>query len=163
MVDGGDELSTSGTLTAPTKPYSIVIVGRFASVASTTALFGCGASGLGIGTFFVNQPTGEYRYYAGVGTLAVAGANTSVHLWRIYVNDASSVLEVDGSATAGSLGTAQDITSFGMFATSGGGSAYAPNGSGIAFLGLYTGNVAAHGSWATFKTEVATHYGITVA
>lgn len=163
VVDGGDELSTSGTLTAPTKPYSIVIVGRFASVASTTALFGCGASGLGIGTFFVNQPTGEYRYYAGVGTLAVAGANTSVHLWRIYVNDASSVLEVDGSATAGSLGTAQDITSFGMFATSGGGSAYAPNGSGIAFLGLYTGNVAAHGSWATFKTEVATHYGITVA
>lgn len=163
VVDGGDEMSTSGTLTAPTKPYSIVLIGRFASVASTTALWGRGAGGSGIGTFFVNQPTGEYRYYSGAGVLAVAGANTSVHLWRIYVNDASSVLEVDGSATAGTLGTAEAITSFGLFSTSGGGSAYAPSGSGLAFVGVYSGDVAAHGSWSTFKAEAATHYGLTIA
>jgi hypothetical protein len=161
VVDGGDDLSTSGTFTAPTKPYSIVLVARMGSNA-TGILFARGATGSGIGNMFWWQPDSTWRHYGGAGTLIGAGGTpTAAHLIRVYVNDASSVIEVDGTATAGTLGTAQNITSFGLFSAQG--VSFAPSGSAIAFAGLYTGNVAAHGSWAAFKADAATHYGLTVA
>lgn len=160
-VDGGDDLSTSGTLTAPTKPYSIVLVARMGS-AATGVLFARGAAGAGTGNLFYFHTDTTWRHYAGGATLSrAASAVTSAHLIRVYVNDASSVIEVDGNATAGSTATAEAITSFGLFSAQG--VSFAPSGSAIAFAGLYTGDVAADGGWATFKADVATHYGITVA
>jgi hypothetical protein len=164
-VDGGDKMSISGTITAPTRPYSIVVIGKFGSIASSSGLIGRGTGGANTCHLYANQPTGEFRLYAGGTALqyVAAAADTDVHLFRCLVTSTASaaVLEVDGTAATGSLGAQPDITSIGLFAVSGG-SSPATSGSGIAFAGLFSGDVADDAGWADFKAEAATHYGLTI-
>lgn len=92
-------------------------------------------------------------YFSGTGPTQ----DTAAHLFRLYVNGASSVLAVDTTTVSGTLSTSNCA----YLGTGGRKSLDDANlDSSIAFVGLYAGDITANSQWAAFKSWVLSTYGI---
>jgi hypothetical protein len=157
----------SAAATGSAQPVSIVVIGKYDSVASvnnSNTMFDGGSTSNRLLLRLHSGPV--YAIFSGT-TLRTGGTpNTSPHCFMARFNNGANTaeLEVDGvnvinAATAGSH--SWDGFNLG-YATGAGTTSFRFDGR-IVFAGVYFGDVEADGGWATFKTWVGTYYGITVA
>jgi hypothetical protein len=156
--DGGDNYVVSSFSSNPTYPLSVVVIGAFDSASATNFFFdGSGASNRTAGYI---QST-SYRITQG-GTVRTGGTpntNARLHLYR-FDTGGSDRLNLDGSGTATIDFDAGSHTIAGLMI----GANITPASylaGEIAMIGLYQGDISAHGSWGDFKTWITSHYGIT--
>lgn len=82
--------------------------------------------------------------------------DTSAHLVYGYFAGASSFIVVDATKTSGAAGS--NVFSAGVMNV---GSASTSLNGGLAFLGVYAGNIESATNWAAFKAGITATYGIT--
>jgi len=110
---------------------------------------------------------GEWRAETATGSLRestkLAGTSTAPVFCEAVFAGASSKLREDGTTLAtGDPGTTSLATAFGV-------NTYGDNTSQLGLpidfvlIGVYDGDITAHGEYANFKTWVTDHYGITIA
>ena len=147
------------------QPFYLLLVGDTAGGTGAENLLGIGANeaattGSGLG----DTITGVWNIRAGGPDRPGGTTDTNPHLFRATYNGASSLLSVDGAATAtGNTGT-DPATVLALGAAASAVPAYSRylNGS-IAYMALFTTDPSGQAEWATFKAWVTSTYGIAVA
>jgi hypothetical protein len=163
QFDGTDDRLEILTGVSLAQPFSVVWIGSHGVVGSNRRIAGFNSAGTGQAVGLTSTP----NWSAQMGSTALTGgtpvANTG-YMARFLINDASSVIAVNGSAVAtgtvnGTLSVDQIILGAGRTAPS----SYAQFLQGhTAFLGIYPGDITADPDWQKFKDWAALHYGITI-
>jgi hypothetical protein len=109
-----------------------------------------------------DSASGVWGHYSGVDALSAVTATTGLHVFTsVIVSGTSDVLRLDGSNIA--TGSAGDEAMTGLtwaHSYDGTGGVDAPGR--YLFIGVYDGDVRSDGGWASWITEVSSHYGLTV-
>lgn len=154
---GDKEVRVASFSSAPTQPYSIVVVAEKAA-GGTGDQYICDSTQR---TIIGEHTSGVMGIFAGTWLLAASEYNADEHLFVGVFNGASSEFLVDNTVVAsGNAGTATPSTNFTI------GNRYTPSAAAndyngaIAFLGIYDGDITAHGQWSNFVSWVTTTYGI---
>lgn len=156
-ADGGDRLSNAGS--APqeiAQPLTLVVIGKTDVATGGTFVSGGNA---GSDRCQVYLGSNVWAHFAGTQVFT-ATSNTNWHLHAVFFSGASSVYELDGTSISTSNPGTQPHQGVSIFADNGGAGSFDGK---IAFVGIYTGNARAHANWTSFKSGVASHYGLTIA
>lgn len=93
--------------------------------------------------------------YAGGFVNSSVSSDTNAHLMYGYFNGASSYIVVDSTKSTGNPGT-NDISGSLRLSNSTNGMV-----GGVAFVGVYVGDIEANANWAAFKAGITATYGVT--
>jgi len=153
------EFGTSHYLATPlftlAQPLTILAVARTSSTAAQRWI----ASDIGGSSIALEQNrTTTATMYAGAFVDSSVTMDTSAHLVYGYFAGASSYIVTDATKTTGSAGTS-GIAGRSMIV--GSDIATRSLNGGLAFLGVYAGNIESATNWAAFKAGITATYGVT--
>lgn len=153
-----DYTSSGQWLSTPTftlaQPFTMLAIARTTSTAAARWLMADTDGSLALELNRFTTPT----MYAGAFVNSTVTMDTSAHMVYGYFAGASSFIVCDATKTTGSAGTNTFSATYLSLAYRLGNSLLG----GLAFAGLYSGNIESDPNWATFKAGVASYYGVTV-
>lgn len=162
--DGAGDFLSTATFTTVTTQLSLIWIGKRDGVGGggDERLVDLVSAVSPYTSLYMSTSTGKWEAYANAKlTSSVSYDTTAGHAIRVKYNGASSAINVDGTATTGSLG-ANNATRvcLGVYNTGG----FSGEGNiHTAFAGLYSGDITADGGWADFVSGVSDYYGLTIA
>lgn len=151
--DGVDDRLVVTFTPAIGQPYTVVAIGSFSST-TKTMIDGVSASGR-----FNRSAAGLFAMVGGGSITTAATPGTTPHLFRGFWNGASSTAVMDETNPYGGNAGANQNDGFTIGCRADGANV---NGGHVALVGLYEGDLTAHGQWAAFKTWITSFYGITL-
>lgn len=162
QFDGSDDALATASFTTLTQTLSVVAVFN-TTVTATGKFVWDGIDGTNRAALWSNYSgTQVYDAFAGSDGITSTTWVNALQMIRVTFAGASTVVEKNGT----SLGTVSAGT--GGLAGVTLGCRFSNLGSNtmaghIAFLGVYNGNVASDSNWSSFKSWVASYYGLTIA
>jgi len=162
--DGTDDRLEITAGVSLAQPFSVVWIGVPDTVAANRRIAGLNSAGTGQAVGLTSTP----NWSAQMGSAALTGGTPvadTAYMARFLLNNASSVIAVNGSAVAtgtvnGTLAVDQIILGAGRTAPS----TYAQFQDGkTAFLGIFPGDITTHPRWPDFKAWCRIHYNIVIA
>jgi len=162
--DGTDDRLEIVSGVSLAQPFSVVWIGTADTVAANRRIAGLNSAGTGQAVGLTSTP----NWSAQMGAAALAGGTPvadTAYMARFLLNNASSVIAVNGSAVAtgtvnGTLAVDQIILGAGRSSAP----AYAQFQDGkTAFLGIFPGDITTSPRWPAFKRWCSSYYGITIS
>lgn len=161
--DGSDDYLQSTTWSV-TQPLTIIAVGYQTSTADGNGWFTLREIINGIFLIGRAGASNVWRLNAGSSIDSVGAPDTSKHLLRGYCNTTASVLALDETTIAsGNIGTNAGTFYAVAAAQTASATPTNPTPGTFGFFGVYGGDITADGQWSTFKSQLGTYYGITLA
>lgn len=162
--DGVDDVTTNTSGFTVAQPFTVVaVVSAWGQAADPHRLFGSAAGNVQGAHGY--PATNEVSLYAGGADFrgnSVTADTTSANFFTFLFDGAGSKIGKNGTlatvtATPGTTGVGTD------FVLGNRSDGLRPGASKLAFLGVYSGDFAANGQYAAFKSWAATFYGLTIA